>query len=83
MVTRNDKDTGDAPATPRHSPSLWRFAAIGTEFFSPILGGAILGYYLDEYFRLQPILAVSGVFLGIILGFYRLFVELREFQKNL
>ena len=64
-------------------PGLWRFVAIGAEFFSPILGGAIAGYYLDLHFRTQPVMAVSGVFLGIALGFYRLFVELRDFQRRL
>lgn len=64
-------------------PSLWRFLGIGAEFFSPILGGAIAGYYLDLYFHTAPALAVGGVFLGIALGFYRLFVELRDFQKSL
>jgi len=64
-------------------PGLWRFLGIGAEFFSPILGGAVLGYYLDEYWRCAPVLAVSGVLLGMVLGFYRLFVELRSFQKRL
>jgi F0F1-type ATP synthase assembly protein I len=64
-------------------PGLWRFAGIAAEFVSPIIGGAIAGYYLDEHFRTGPILAVCGVFLGIALGFYRLFVELRDFQRSL
>jgi len=68
---------------PAERPNLWRFLAIGAEFFSPILGGAILGYYLDAYFHTQPWLAVAGVFLGMFLGFYRLFVELRAFQRAL
>ncbi len=67
----------------RERPNLWRFLAIGAEFFSPILGGAIAGYYLDQHFRTQPVIAVTGVFLGMALGFYRLFVELRDFQKSL
>lgn len=74
---------GGAPDARRKAPGLWRFVAIGAEFFSPILGGAIAGYYLDEYFRTAPVIAVSGVFLGIALGFYRLFVELRDFQRSL
>ena len=64
-------------------PNLWRFLGIGVEFFSPIIGGAIAGYYLDVYFHTAPAIAVVGVFLGIALGFYRLFVELRDFQKGL
>ncbi len=64
------------------SARMWRFAAIGAEFFSPILGGAILGYYLDEYFRIAPALAVSGVLLGTFIGMYRLVVELKNFQRG-
>ena len=68
---------------PPSRPGLWRFVGIAAEFFSPIIGGAIAGYYLDEHFHTDPVMAVVGVFLGIALGFYRLFVELREFQRSL
>jgi F0F1-type ATP synthase assembly protein I len=61
---------------------LWRFAAIAAEFFSPILGGSILGYYLDGYFNTAPVLAVAGVLLGTFLGMYRLIIELRDFQRE-
>jgi F0F1-type ATP synthase assembly protein I len=74
-----EKRTGASRAT----PGLWRFAAIGAEFFSPILGGAVAGYYLDLHFHTSPVIAVAGVFLGTALGFYRLFVELRDFQRQL
>jgi len=70
------------PAEPER-PKLWRFLGIGAEFFSPILGGAVAGYYLDEHFRTQPWMVVAGVLLGVFLGFYRLFVELRDFQKSM
>jgi ATP synthase protein I len=70
------------PADPAR-PKLWRFLGIGAEFFSPILGGAVAGYYLDEHFRTEPWIVVTGVLLGVFLGFYRLFVELRNFQKSL
>ena len=75
-------DDGKPPAGTGRA-GLWRFAAIGAEFFSPILGGAIAGYYLDQHFGTQPAIAVAGVFLGIVLGFYRLIVELRDFQRRL
>jgi F0F1-type ATP synthase assembly protein I len=61
---------------------LWRFAAIGLEFFSPILGGALLGYYSDEHFHTAPLLAVTGLLLGVFLGMYRLVVELRDFMRG-
>ncbi len=69
------------PESPPPVP-LWRFAAIGIEFFSPILGGALLGYYLDEYFQSEPLLAVTGLLLGVFLGMYRLIIELRDFQRR-
>lgn len=71
------------PQNNQTPPSLWRFLGIGVEFFSPIIGGSILGFYLDQHFHTGPVLAVCGVFLGVVLGFYRLFVELRAFQKSL
>jgi F0F1-type ATP synthase assembly protein I len=61
---------------------LWRFAAIGIEFFSPILGGSLLGYYSDGYFHTAPVLVVTGLLLGVFLGMYRLIVELRDFQRT-
>ena len=63
--------------------NLWRFAAVAAEFVSPILGGAIAGYYLDEHFRSAPAFAVAGLLLGAFLGMYRLIVELRDFQRSL
>jgi F0F1-type ATP synthase assembly protein I len=68
---------------PSTSPvRLWRFAAIGLEFFSPILGGALLGYYSDEHFHTGPWLVMAGLSLGVFLGMYRLVVELRDFMRG-
>jgi F0F1-type ATP synthase assembly protein I len=71
------------PPDAKRPVSLWRFAAVGAEFFSPILGGSLLGYYLDDHFHTAPWLAVAGVLLGVFLGMYRLVVELRDFQRSL
>jgi len=61
---------------------LWRYAAISVEFFSPILGGSVLGYYADGYFHTGPLLVVTGLLLGVFLGMYRLIVELRDFMRG-
>jgi F0F1-type ATP synthase assembly protein I len=71
------------PDNSRPPVNLWRFAAIAAEFFSPILGGAILGYYLDDYFHVAPVLAVVSVLLGTFIGMYRLIIELRDFHRGL
>jgi hypothetical protein len=58
-----------------------RFAAIGLEFFSPIVAGILGGYYLGEYLHI-PWLGLVGLVGGVAVGFYRLIVEVRNFQKG-
>ena len=75
----------DAPrphGSPPGKPNLWRFAAIGVELFSPIIGGSVAGYYLDAYLHTSSIWTIIGLLGGIFLGFYRLIAETREFRKN-
>ncbi len=38
---------------------MMRFAAIGFEFAWPMIAGAILGHYLDLYFRTEPWLTLA------------------------
>jgi len=61
---------------------LARYAAIGLEFFSPIIGGAIAGYYLDRYFHTTPIIGLVGILGGTVIGLYRLIVEMRDFTQG-
>jgi F0F1-type ATP synthase assembly protein I len=75
----------DAPRPQGSSPgkpNLWRFATIGVELFSPIIGGSVAGYYLDAYLHTGSIWTIIGLLGGIFLGFYRLIAETREFRKN-
>jgi Putative F0F1-ATPase subunit Ca2+/Mg2+ transporter len=65
----------------RGSGSYFRFAAIGLEFFSPIVAGILGGYYLGNYLRM-PWLGLVGLVGGVAIGFYRLIVEVRAFQKD-
>lgn len=61
---------------------LMRYASIGLELVSPILGGAILGHFLDLYFKTDPLLTLVLLLLGVFVGFYRLIVVLNEFRKE-
>jgi F0F1-type ATP synthase assembly protein I len=61
---------------------LARYASIGVEFFSPPLAGAIVGHYLDLYFKTDPTLTLVMLVLGVFAGFYRLIVMLNEFRKG-
>ena len=58
-----------------------RFATIGLEFFSPIVAGILGGYYLGEYLHM-PWLGLVGLVGGVAVGFYRLIVEVRNFQNR-
>jgi F0F1-type ATP synthase assembly protein I len=60
-----------------------RFAAIGAEFSSPIIAGALIGHYLDLHFRTDPWLTLSLFLAGLFAGFYRLIRELQAAQKAL
>ena len=69
----------DSPAP--GSAGLFRYAAIGLEFFSPIVAGLLGGYYLGNYVHM-PWLGLVGLLAGVAVGFYRLIVEVRAFQKD-
>ena len=59
-----------------------RYGAAGLEFSSPMLAGAIIGHYLDRYFKTDPYLTLVFFLLGVFAGFYRLVTILRDFQKE-
>jgi F0F1-type ATP synthase assembly protein I len=78
----------EANPGPAGSPSgpplnLSRYTAIGAELFSPIIGGSVVGYYIDEHFHTGSICTLVGLLGGVFLGFYRLIAEVRSFRKNL
>lgn len=62
--------------------NLARYVVIASELVSPIIGGAIAGYFADKYFH-RAWLSVLFLLGGIFLGFYRLILEVRDIQKNL
>jgi len=64
-------------------PGLWRHTAIGAELFSPIIGGSVAGYYIDEHFHTGSFWSLVGLLGGVFLGFYRLIAEVRSFRRNL
>ncbi len=59
-----------------------RYASVGIEFSSPMVAGAIIGHYLDLYFKTDPYLTLVMFLLGVFAGFYRLIVALSAFRKE-
>ncbi len=64
-------------------PNLWRYAAIGAEFFSPIIGGSLVGYYIDDHFHTGATWTLVGLLGGVFIAFFRLIMEMREFRRTL
>lgn len=82
MLDSSNGTNGESPP-PARKPSRWRLAAIGVEFFSPIIGGSVVGYYIDQYFHTGSIWTLIGLLGGVFIAFHRLIIEIREFQRNL
>ncbi|HUN56609.1 MAG TPA: AtpZ/AtpI family protein [Candidatus Binataceae bacterium] len=81
MTSAREPSDGTRLPPTRGSADLFRFAAIGLEFFSPIVAGILGGYYLGEYLHM-PWLGLIGLIGGVAVGFYRLIVEVRSFMQR-
>jgi F0F1-type ATP synthase assembly protein I len=41
-----------------------------------------VGYKLDQYFNFRFLFLLTGLFLGLVLGFYHMFKVIRQIEKN-
>ena len=63
---------------------LGRYArgiAIAFEFTGSIVGGAILGWWIDRWLGTEPYAALILTLLGTFVGFFRLIQMLRRFRS--
>lgn len=77
---------GDRHQEPRkEEPPLVKFgkyAAIGLEFPSTVIGGLFLGYFLDLYFDSFPWFTAVLTLLALVGAFVRLVQWLRRFSRE-
>ncbi|WP_295156951.1 AtpZ/AtpI family protein [uncultured Brachyspira sp.] len=59
-----------------------KYAALGVEFGSMVLGLTFVGYYADKYFNSKPLFTIIGIFIGFISGIYRLYKISKTFDKK-
>ena len=52
------------------------------ELVTAPVGGLILGYYLDQYFRTGPWLAMTCLLLGVFSGFYQMIRIFSRLQRE-
>lgn len=59
---------------------IGRYAAVGLEFPSTVLGGMFLGYVLDSYLSSFPWLTASFTILALVGAFIRLVQVFKRFS---
>ncbi len=59
-----------------------KYAAVGLEFPSTVLGGLILGYFLDRYLGTSPWFTVALTLLALVGSFVRLVQMLRRLSEG-
>jgi len=58
-----------------------QMTALGLEFSSAVIGGLVLGYYLDEWLGTEPWLMLLGTFGGLGTAVARMIALTRRFEK--
>jgi ATP synthase protein I len=67
----------------RQKPASSKFAlafSVGGILTSNLLGGCLLGYFLDRWLRTSPWLMLVGLVLGTISAFWRLYRIMLELK---
>lgn len=59
-----------------------KYASLGVEFSSMILGLAFVGHYIDKKLNSAPLFVIVGIFFGFISGIYRLYKISKFISKN-
>ena len=58
-----------------------QMAALGLEFSSAVIGGLILGYYLDEWLGTKPWMVLAGTFAGLGTAVIRMIALTKRFKQ--
>ena len=80
----NPKGEREHKGTEVESPYLkiGKYAAAGLEFPSTVLGGLLLGYFLDGYFKTSPWFTTILTLAALVGGFVRLFQWINYFSRR-
>lgn len=74
-------DTPDEGSPARRRQMAVQMTALGLEFSSAVIGGLVLGYYLDEWLGTEPWLMLLGTFGGLGTAVARMIALTRRFEK--
>ena len=54
----------------------------GGSFFSSLLAGTLIGYFLDLWLNTDPWLVVTGIVLGAYAGFVKVWTYMKNLDDN-
>jgi len=74
-----DSSGGDRSAARRQMAI--QMTALGLEFSGAVIGGLIVGYYLDEWLGTEPWLLLIGTFGGLATAVVRILALTKRFQR--
>lgn len=63
-------------------PSLKELLGLGTAIAGIVIGGTVLGFFLDSRFKTSPLFVLIGVALGIVLACAYTYVVIRKFTEK-
>lgn len=69
------------PSNERRRAAL-QLSAVGLEFASTVIGGLILGYYLDDWLGTEPWLFLVGTFGGLGAAVLRMIMLLKKYAAT-
>jgi F0F1-type ATP synthase assembly protein I len=74
------------PSSRKGALAIWNSPAfgllgIGTFLATSIVGMAVVGHWLDGRFDTEPVWTLVFLVLGLLLGFYGAYVQLRDFIR--
>jgi len=58
------------------------YSGISLQLVITVVIGMVLGRYFDNYWGTKPWLLVTGVILGMLGGFYNVFILVKAYQKR-
>lgn len=67
----------------RSSLRLFSIASnIGLSMIIPLVGGALIGRFLDQKWSTSPKITITLIILGVLLGFYNMYRIIGEIEKE-
>ena len=77
-IKTNQKNNKGSNAT-----SLGKALKISTELVASVVVGTTIGFLLDNWFDIKPILTICFFFMGVAAGIMNVFRAAKKMQKNL